>query len=352
MTIAWLEDVRRGISDGPVVRVVVIGAEGSSPREVGAAMIVGACDISGTIGGGALEFEAIAAARAMAADGGAFARQVKAYPLGPALNQCCGGHVTLLFERYGAIEIEAINGDMGAFNGVIVHPLASGAAPVLVASRRPIAGVPLHVGRVVSQMLSGVGISEGVWLTGRDNSDGYFVEPIGRPKQAVFLYGAGHVGREVVRVMWGLDIALSWVDTSEDRFPEFIRDDVRRIVTNTPDSVAAAAPAAALHLVMTYSHALDERICRAVLQGPGFEFLGLIGSKTKRARFVQRLARAGVPEAQLTRLVSPIGIDGVKGKAPIAIAISVAAQVIRECERVAAARMLVDGGKRVSAIRL
>jgi xanthine dehydrogenase accessory factor len=79
------------------IRVTITEARGSTPREAGTAMLVFADHIEGTIGGGALEWEAMAHARAMLADGTTDARRV--FPLGPALGQCCGGAVTLHFHR-------------------------------------------------------------------------------------------------------------------------------------------------------------------------------------------------------------------------------------------------------------
>ena len=78
---------------------------------------------------------------------------------------------------------------------------------------------------------------------------------------------------------------------------------------------------------MTYSHALDLAICHAVLRRGDFGHLGLIGSATKRARFLKRLAELGIPPAMLSRLTCPIGVPGLGGKEPSTIAISVAAQL-------------------------
>jgi xanthine dehydrogenase accessory factor len=79
------------------ILVTVARTEGSVPREVGAWMVVAPAGIDGTVGGGHLEFDAIARARAALA-GGQLAQEVR-YPLGPSLGQCCGGVVWLRFER-------------------------------------------------------------------------------------------------------------------------------------------------------------------------------------------------------------------------------------------------------------
>jgi xanthine dehydrogenase accessory factor len=83
-----------------------------------------------------------------------------------------------------------------------------------------------------------------------------------------------------------------------------------------------------MFLVMTHSHALDFDICEQVLRRADFAFLGLIGSATKRATFERRLRLHGHSDAAIRRLVCPIGLPSVTGKAPAAVAISVAGQLL------------------------
>jgi xanthine dehydrogenase accessory factor len=101
------------------------------------------------------------------------------------------------------------------------------------------------------------------------------------------------------------------------------------VATADPGAVALSASDGALHLVMTYSHPLDLAICHAVLKRGNFRFLGLIGSQTKRARFIKRLRELGHGEEALSRLTCPIGIPTLPGKEPAIIAISVAAQLLQ-----------------------
>jgi xanthine dehydrogenase accessory factor len=84
---------------------------------------------------------------------------------------------------------------------------------------------------------------------------------------------------------------------------------------------------------MTHSHPLDEAICEAILRRDDFAYLGLIGSPTKRARFVKRLGDAGIPHEQLKRLVCPIGLTDIESKEPAAIAASFAADLLMRKER-------------------
>ena len=120
---------------------------------------------------------------------------------------------------------------------------------------------------------------------------------------------------------------MTWVDTSEDRFPNDIPDGVTKLVAASPSQVVRFAPSHGEHLILTYSHEMDLEICHALL-GHGFEFAGLIGSKTKWARFRKRLIALGHSEHQVDRILCPIG-ERALGKHPQAIAIGVAGALLR-----------------------
>lgn len=141
----------------------------------------------------------------------------------------------------------------------------------------------------------------------------------------IFLYGAGHVGREIVRVLTGLPFDITWVDVDTARFPS--NAGPRRMIKPNPAAAVAAAPDNAYHFVLTHSHSHDLEICHQVL-GREFGHLGLIGSATKKTRFLKRLAELGHSEATLARLQCPIG-DRSLGKTPEAIAIGVAHWLMR-----------------------
>jgi xanthine dehydrogenase accessory factor len=324
------------LTHGPVARVVVAEVHGSTPREVGAAMLVWAGGQAGTIGGGALEWEAAEAARAMLGTagpphpipppqggrevpsgpsrqlpghgtgaaargvslpprgggtgwgGGTLSRRVTRIPLGPALGQCCGGAVTLWTEVWTAVP----------------------AGPVI--ARGP-GEMPLAVARILDSA-RGQGVMPATALV-----RGWLVEPVARTVRHLWVWGAGHVGRAVVGVVAPLPgVAVTWVDVAPDRFP----DEVPHGVAVLTDP-SARPPATAEHLVMTFSHALDLEICHRLLTH-GFASLGLIGSATKAARFRSRLAALGHSPASIARIRCPIG-DPALGKHPQAIAIGVAA---------------------------
>ena len=151
-----------------------------------------------------------------------------------------------------------------------------------------------------------------------------------RLRQPLFMFGAGHVGRAVYRALAPLPFRIHWVDARAEEFPDVTGDHVT--VDHTADAldVVANAPAGALYLVFTHSHPLDYDIVKAVLTRGDARYCGLIGSKTKRARFENRLLRErAVDEKGLKRLTCPIGIKGITGKEPEVIAASVAAQLLQ-----------------------
>ncbi len=286
-----------------VVRVVIVAHRGSVPREAGTAMLVWADGQAGTIGGGALEFEAAARARSLLAGGGP---RVEKVPLGPGLGQCCGGAVTLVYERFTAADWAALPGA-----GAHARPVAAGAG-----------AMPLAVRRVL-----GTARAEGVapvLLAG-----GWLVEPIAEPARALWIWGAGHVGRALVGVLAPLpDFALTWVDTASERFPPEVPPGVALRVHPDPAALVAEAPREAEHLILTFSHALDLELCHRLL-AHGFAGAGLIGSASKWARFRSRLAALGHGDAQIARIRCPIG-DPRLGKHPQAIAVGVAAGLLRQ----------------------
>ena len=284
-----------------VARVVIAAFDGSSPREVGASMLVWAGGQSGTIGGGALEWQAAALARAALAGGEArFDRQA----LGPALGQCCGGVVSLLTEVYDAGSLAQLGPDP-------------------VAHARPCQGnarqeMPLAVARLLARA-RGQGVMPPSGIV-----QGWMIEPLCHPQRQLWIWGAGHVGRAVVAVMAPLPgVAITWVDIGLDRFPPDLPANLRVWPVADPALAVPFAPTDAAHIVLTFSHALDLELCHRLLTH-GFASVGLIGSATKWARFTARLQALGHSPQSIARIDCPVG-DPALGKHPQAIAIGVAA---------------------------
>ncbi|HET7527942.1 MAG TPA: xanthine dehydrogenase accessory protein XdhC [Burkholderiaceae bacterium] len=154
--------------------------------------------------------------------------------------------------------------------------------------------------------------------------------PTPSPRFHLQLYGAGHVGRAIARLLAGIDCCVQWIDERDGEFPaEASPPHIERLCVEPVEAEVAVAPAGACYLVLTHSHDLDLRITEAVLRRGDFAYLGLIGSQTKRARFVHRFERRGVATDALARLTCPIGVPGIRGKEPEVIAVAVVAQLLQ-----------------------
>ncbi len=155
------------------------------------------------------------------------------------------------------------------------------------------------------------------------------LEPIRPPALRLALFGAGHVGRALVRVLGDLPTRIDWIDPRATEFPANRPSPVQVQVTERVEQAVAALPAGTGVLVMTHSHPLDLAIVAAALARDDLPYIGLIGSATKRARFLRRLTAIGLGPAAAQRLICPIGVAGIRDKRPEAIAIAVAAQVLQ-----------------------
>ncbi|WP_293480736.1 xanthine dehydrogenase accessory protein XdhC [Phenylobacterium sp.] len=302
-----LAAVRRG---EPLAMVTIVGAQGSTPRETFARMLVWPDRFTGTIGGGSLERQGLEQGRRLLAQD-ARRHALQDYPLGPMLGQCCGGHVRLLIERLDAeclgwLEPAAARTTPFA----LTARFADGAMqrtvePVAVPSDSP--RTPIPEVRTISEAI--------------------------RPRlPRLVIFGAGHVGQAVARAFAPLPFHLDWLASREDLRPEAGGTQAVILSEDELEAAVEAAPPDTLFAIFTHSHELDYRLVRAALRNGRFRYLGLIGSATKRARFESRLRADGFGDGDLARLTSPIGIPTLKSKAPEVIAVSVAAQLLQLVE--------------------
>jgi xanthine dehydrogenase accessory factor len=165
-----------------------------------------------------------------------------------------------------------------------------------------------------------------------DGENTILIETVAAGHPVLWLYGAGHVGQALIRVLAELPFEVTWVDSRSELLPAGLPDNLHPLCAEAPLTTVPLAPAAARFLVMTHDHALDYALCRAILERGDFAWLGLIGSKSKGARFRSRLARDGLAPQAISRLVCPIGVEGVASKWPAAIAVGVAAQLLSSPE--------------------
>lgn len=295
-----LDDIRAAVAEhGRVTRVVVAKVEGSAPREVGASMLIWKTGQSGTIGGGTLEWEASARAREMEF----VSHRLETLPLGPALGQCCGGVVTLLHETFDTQSIAAID------ENVVIRRVFGNSDK------------PLAIKKQLSEHRN-----SGVYIK-PDLIDGWMVEPVSTPSRPLWIYGAGHVGRALVNTLSPMpQFAITWVDIAQGRFPADVPKNVTQLIAKNPAEVVKYAPTNGEHLIVTYSHTLDMELCHQLLTH-GFAKAGVIGSKSKWARFRTRLRQLGHTDAQINRIDCPIGHPEL-GKHPLAIAVGVASALL------------------------
>ncbi len=253
----------------PAVVVQVTSSRGSVPRTAGTRMLVAADGTVGTIGGGHLEWQAMADARRLLR--GEPVAKERHVALGPSLGQCCGGvldlRLTLLVD---------------------------------------------------------------------DDPAAWAAEP---PLFDLQLYGAGHVGRAIARLLVDVPCRMVWIDERESAFdasdgnhePLPAAPHIQRICTEPVEAEVVAAAPGAFYLVLTHRHDLDLSIVQSILARGDAGFVGLIGSRTKRARFEARLrGRGGIDDARLATMTCPIGLPGIGGKAPAVIALAVVAQLLQQ----------------------
>ncbi len=303
MTIDIIELGRRIREHEVVARVVIADSSGSVPRSTGTSMIVWQDGQSGTIGGGALEYTAAGDARA-ALEGNSRIPVTRRMPLGPGLGQCCGGSVTLVTELYDKTRLAELQ-EIAADGELYVRPINANAGAMPDAILDP---------------------TREDWSRAT-HIKGWLAEPLTASRRLIWLYGAGHVGRAIVAILDPLEaFEIVWVDISDDRFPDHIPEAVEQLIATNPADAASFAHARAEHLVMTHSHAHDLAICDRILSQP-FRSLGLIGSRSKWARFRKRLIQSGHSPSTVDRIECPIGMP-VLGKHPQAIAVGLAFKLL------------------------
>ena len=158
---------------------------------------------------------------------------------------------------------------------------------------------------------------------------------------AVAIFGVGHVGLELARILARQDIDLHLIDTRPEQLADdrlaVLSDAVARVRVHRPvvlpETVLGDLPADAHVLIMTHDHAEDLALCDAVLRGGSFGSIGLIGSAGKWARFRRKLAgELGHDAEAIARIKTPIGLPGIDGKEPATIAVSVAAALLAVLE--------------------
>jgi xanthine dehydrogenase accessory factor len=292
-------------SHGRAARVAVVATRGSTPREVGAALVVRPDGgFHGTIGGGALEWCLLAHAGVALNDGTAGVHFEETV-LGPDLGQCCGGRVTAAIEVFDADDLAEVRR----------FAAREAQGPFTLVGE-------LHDGRFRRTVVDDPEVAPGF------DRDGRLIERFGDDRRPLLLFGAGHIGRSLVLALAPLPFRVAWIDNRPDAFPAATPANVSLHTPDDPVTMVASAPRAAFVLAMTHDHALDFAIVDACLRRADLGYVGVIGSETKRARFTSRLSEIGHTTAATRRMVCPVGAMGPRSKEPAVIAASIAVELL------------------------
>jgi xanthine dehydrogenase accessory factor len=319
-------NLRAFLDHRPVALVEVAAAHGSTPREAGAWMLVSAERILGTIGGGQLEFMAIDRAREMLGIADDSRKSESAQKVPPPLT--APGRATCLarpsdpHKGEGVVDAGASESPSPLWGGV-----RGGGSFGDVAGAIEILSIPL--GPEIGQCCGGK-----VDVSVRLVDEAIRAELLGRAQAEdaarphVFIFGGGHVGQALAAAFALLPLRVTVVETRVEAL-EDMPEGVETELTPLPDAIVRAAPPGSAFVVLTHDHALDFLIVAEALARDDAAYVGMIGSKTKKATFRSwYLKTAGGTESSFTRLVSPIGGSGVADKRPAVIAALAAAEIV------------------------
>ena len=307
------QDVENFLNSSPTAALIEVAeAKGSTPREKGAWMLVSPMETFGTIGGGQLEFMAIARAR-----------------------EALGGFSPLEGEM-AAKQPEGIVAEARDLD--VVSPTNSGSAAATTPPGRFAATLPSR-GRD-SRLTIPLGPEIGQCCGGRVELSIRHVDAALRDELVaaaasedaayphVYLFGGGHVGHALAAALSLLPLKVAVVETRAAAL-EGMPETVETRLTPVPEEAVRSAPPGSTFVVLTHDHALDFLIVAEALRRPDAAYVGMIGSKTKKATCKSWfLKMAGGTEEEFARLVSPIGGEAVKDKRPAVIAALAAAEIM------------------------
>ena len=347
------KDLRAFLKGADTALVEVASAKGSTPREKGAWMLVSKTAIFGTIGGGQLEYMAIDKARAMLGGTSPLLAEHSDPELRPSHDSVGVHEVTPTpnpspqggggpSRRLPAKTVKGLAQDSAAAKSP--SPLWGGARgggtpsvmPSLPADSHPIV-LSIPLGPEIGQCCGGrVEVSI---LRVDETVKGELLATVEAEEARlphVYVFGGGHVGQALASAFSLLPLRTIVVESRADAL-EGMPASIETRLTPMPEECVRAAPSGAAFVVLTHDHALDFLIVAEALKREDTAYVGMIGSKTKKATFRNwYLKTAGGTDASFSRLVSPIGGDAVKDKRPAVIAALAAAEVMTVLAKAAA----------------
>ena len=249
-----------------LILIKIIDTKGSVPRNKNVTMVISKNNQYGTIGGGELEYRVTNESIKLLNNSSSIEKIIE-FPLGPSLGQCCGGYIKIKLNKYN-------NGEN---------------------------------------------------LLKKNN----LKDEILNHNKNLYIFGAGHVAKALMKKLDGTGFNIFVIDSRDEFISKIKIDYINAIFAKEPQIIIKNAPPKSFYLVMTHSHQIDLSICSSLLKINNFSFLGLIGSETKMARFSKRLIQIGYNKKLIDRIECPIGVDGIVGKEPDIIAISIIARLLQ-----------------------
>ena len=248
--------------NGEIIKVKIISAEGSVPRNKGTFMLISKKNIYGSIGGGQLEYKVIEISKKNLLKK-EFDKGIVNIPLGPSIGQCCGGYVQVCIEKFN-------DGYLALKNEKNTNDL----------------------------------------------------------NKNLFIFGAGHVGQELSSRVLDLDFNVNLIDSRIEYLNLKKNVKINKIFSKNPWFLLKKFPHKSYYIILTHSHEHDFKIINKILKLNNYNFVGLIGSKTKFNRFKHRLIKLGHKETYINKIECPIGLKNVSSKKPGEIAISIIGRLL------------------------
>ena len=299
--LAWIDLAQTMIKEGKrSVLALITDHAGSTPRERGCWMLVDHEKIYGTLGGGTLEYSAVQAARAMLAGDSDWQRSRHEYLLGPDLGQCCGGGVKFLLEPLDQASSWLLSLNASDFE-------QADEAYLRIDLENPQEAPAIELDANLSNK----------------NDPHYFIQPLSDNRPALYVFGAGHVGQAIAVTASALPIRLTLVDSRADIMTHFAAPDNCTLLCEDPLSRVQKIEHGAGVVIMTHDHDLDYQLGMELFNHPGLCFRGIIGSKSKTARFMKRYRQAGIADSLLDDLQMPLAQAAPPGKEPGVIALGI-----------------------------
>lgn len=144
----------------------------------------------------------------------------------------------------------------------------------------------------------------------------------------IVVFGAGHIGKALIKILEEIDCRVKWFDSRDDLFPDSCASHIEKIRFDQPEMAVDSCEENSYFLIMTHDHALDQTLCEAILSKQNKRYCGLIGSQTKALKFKQRMQKKGYSDEELDKLTCPMGLNAIKTKKPMEIAVTIVAELL------------------------